>query len=151
MVGVAVNFIPLPHFRIPRIVVGAGRGLATLGKKVAGIFGRVFRRGGRTSATTAAMSPDVAAGLVRNAQPVGSALKNDPYHRAASLVVDDIAERGHVFRIRGRDGLEATLIQMPGEISGVAGRFEWIVDHRGNLTHQLFVKGGSINGIPTTP
>jgi hypothetical protein len=40
---------------------------------------------------------------------------------------------------------------MPGEVNGISGRFEWIVDTSGNLTHQWFVKGGSINGIPIVP
>lgn len=29
--------------------------------------------------------------------------------------------------------------------------FEWIVDDVGNLTHQKFIKGGSINGVPNAP
>jgi len=40
---------------------------------------------------------------------------------------------------------------MPGVVDDIAGRFEWIVDDFGNISHQSFVKGGSINGIPITP
>lgn len=98
-----------------------------------------------------ALSPADAADLVRGANPVGAALKSDPFHRAGSFVVDDIASNGSVFRIVGGDGAQRTLVQMPGEVNGIAGRFEWIVDDVGNLTHQLFVKGGSINGVPVRP
>ena len=66
-------------------------------------------------------------------------------------VVDDIAANGTVFRITGGDGIQRTLVQMSGVVDDIAGRFEWIVDDLGNITHQLFVKGGSINGIPITP
>jgi RHS repeat-associated protein len=92
-----------------------------------------------------------AANLVRGANPIGSALKSDAAHRAASFVVEDIASNGSVYRIVSGDGLERMLIQTPGELNGIAGRFEWIVDDAGNLTHQMFVKGGSINGLPIKP
>jgi hypothetical protein len=36
-------------------------------------------------------------------------------------------------------------------VNVVAGRFEWIVDASGDLTHQLFVPGGVINGVPIVP
>lgn len=65
--------------------------------------------------------------------------------------MDDIAESGSVFRITGGDGVQRTLVQMPGVVDDIAGRFEWIVDDFGNISHQSFVKGGSINGIPITP
>jgi hypothetical protein len=102
-------------------------------------------------ATKAVPSPGDAADLVRGANPVGSALKSDAVHRSASFVVDDIAANGTVFRTVGGDGVTRTLVQVPGELNGFAGRFEWIVDDVGNLTHQMFVKGGSINGVPIAP
>jgi len=33
-------------------------------------------------------------------------------------------------------------------LNGSVGRFEWIVDDALSLTHQRFVPGGSINGVP---
>ena len=101
--------------------------------------------------TQALPSPAQAANLVRSANPVGSALKGDIYHRSATWAVDDIASNGSVYRLVGNGGVQRTLIQAPGELNGIAGRFEWIVDDAGNLTHQMFVKGGSINGVPITP
>ena len=84
---------------------------------------------------------------VKRATPVGSALKPDKYHRSGSFMVDSIAKEGTAFRIVGGDGARRTLVQMPGGLDGVAGRFEWIVDGS-KLTHQMFVRGGNINGIP---
>jgi len=98
----------------------------------------------------AAKSAGEAADLVRAAKPIGSALKNDAWHRSASFAVDDIAKNGTVFRTVGGDGVSRTLIQTPGQVNGIAGRFEWIVDGE-KLTHQMFVRGGTINGIPIKP
>jgi RHS repeat-associated protein len=126
-----------------KVASAAAGGLKwAIGRAASGLIG---------GATRAVTSLDDAAALVRNARPVGSALKNDAFHRAGSFVVDDIAEHGSVFRIVGADDVQRTLIQMPGEVNGITGRFEWIVDASGNLTHQWFVKGGSINGIPIVP
>ena len=92
-----------------------------------------------------------AADLIRGATPVGSALKSDALHRAASFAVDGVAQNGSVFRHVGGDGVERVLIQAPGEVNGVTGRFEWLVDGAGNLTHQMFVRGGTINGVLIKP
>jgi hypothetical protein len=86
-----------------------------------------------------------------SAQPVGSALKSDVFHRAATFVRGEAARSGTHFRIRGNDGVTRTLTQVAGEVNGTAGRFEYIVDQAGKLTHQLFVPGGRINGVPIRP
>lgn len=91
-----------------------------------------------------------AADLLKASRPVGSALKNDAMHRAGDWVIDDVAQSGSVFELVGGDGVSRTLVQMPGEVNGVAGRFEWIMEGQ-DLTHQLFVRGGTINGIPIKP
>jgi hypothetical protein len=95
-------------------------------------------------------TPAEAQGLVENADPVGSALKGDASHRSASWAVGDIGSNGTVFRITGGDGVERLLIQVPGEMNRVAGRFEWILDGD-QLTHEMFVRGGTIKGIPIKP
>ena len=82
---------------------------------------------------------------------MGSAVKSDAAHRAASFAVDDIASKGKVFQTVGGDGVTRTLVEASGELNGVAGRFGWIVDEAGTLTHQMVVKGGSINGVPIKP
>jgi hypothetical protein len=89
--------------------------------------------------------------LLSQANPVGSALKEDIIHRAASFTRQEAAEAGTHFQIVGGDGVTRNLTQLSGDLNGVAGRFEYIVDSGGNLTHQRFVPGGSINGIPNVP
>jgi hypothetical protein len=116
-----------------------------------GGFRQVYDLSSNRVATNAIPTPSQAQGLVAEGTPVRSALQSDAFHRAPAFVVDDIAENATVFRITGGDGVQRTLVQMPGAVDDIAGRFEWIVDDLGNITHQFFVKGGSINGIPITP
>jgi hypothetical protein len=85
--------------------------------------------------------------LVRRAPATGSGLQDDPYHRAPSFVVDDIAQRGTVFELVGGDGRRRVLVQMPGEVNDRTGVFEWIVGPEG-VTHQRFIPGGVVNGTP---
>ena len=89
-----------------------------------------------------------AAQEIRNAQPVGSALKDDPLHRAPSYVIDQIPEKGRLFTIRGGDGKSYNLTQMEGAVDGKSGIFEWLVNSKGELTHQRFIPGGRITGTP---
>jgi RHS repeat-associated protein len=86
-----------------------------------------------------------------NAQPVGSALKSDSTHRAASFVRQEAAEIGTHTPLVGGDGVTRTLTQMPGGLNGQTGRYEYIVEKGGNLTHQRFVANGTINGVPNKP
>ena len=81
---------------------------------------------------------------------VGSALsKDDPFHRSVSWVVDNPdAQR---FGITGGDGLARQLYQLPGEVNGKSGVFEWIVDESGSnpvINHQRFIPGGGVTGYP---
>lgn len=81
---------------------------------------------------------------------MGSALKSDVAHRAASFAVHDVVKDGHVFFLVGGDGVERVLVQVAGGLNGIPGRFEWILDG-GKLTHQMFVRHGTINGRPIKP
>ncbi|MCL5022338.1 MAG: RHS repeat-associated core domain-containing protein [Nitrospirae bacterium] len=85
------------------------------------------------------------------ARPVASALKGDAAHRSASFMREEAARNGTHFEIVGGDGVTRTLTQVEGTLNGQTGRFEYIVEKTGNLTHQRFVPNGSINGIPNTP
>jgi len=89
-----------------------------------------------------------AAQEIRNAQPVGSALKDDPLHRAPSYVIDQIPEKGRLFTIRGGDGKSYNLTQMEGAVDGKLGIYEWLVNSKGELTHQRFIPDGRITGTP---
>ena len=89
-----------------------------------------------------------AADEIKAAQPIGSALKEDPMHRAPSYVIDQIPEKGRVFPLRGGDGTNNTLTQMPGSMNDRSGIFEWIVNSKMELTHQRFIPDGRITGTP---
>ena len=80
----------------------------------------------------------------------GSALKDDIFHMAATFKRADAAENGARFRLVGGDDRVRTLFQLKGDLNGVPGRYEYIVD-QGQLTHQRFVPHGSLNGVPNKP
>jgi RHS repeat-associated protein len=92
-----------------------------------------------------------AAGDLASANPVGSAAQDDLYHSAANSVRSLVGDAGTQFQVVGADGETYTLTQVSGSVNGVDGRFEYLVDSQGSLTHQFFVPGGSINGIPIKP
>jgi RHS repeat-associated protein len=80
---------------------------------------------------------------------VGSGLKSDLFHRSVSWVVDNPAAQR--FTITGGDGVARDLYQLPGELNGKPGVFEWIVDRSGTdpmIPHQRFIPGGSVTGWP---
>jgi hypothetical protein len=83
-------------------------------------------------------------GLIRS----GSGLKDDPMHRAASFLSKEQLADGIAFSIRGGDGVDRTLLQTVGKFNGSDGIFEYIVDPSKGITHQRFIKNGSITGIP---
>lgn len=99
--------------------------------------------GGEGAAETA---PELASGLERT----GTALsKSDPFHRSVSWVVDNPAAQR--FAVKGGDGVSRELYQLPGEVNGKSGVFEWIIDRSGSnpvINHQRFIPGGSVTGFP---
>ena len=58
-------------------------------------------------------------------------------------IVDNYA--GYATKFSLNNG--ANLYQVEGSLNGISGRFEWIVDD-GNVTHRMFVQGGTVNGVP---
>jgi RHS repeat-associated protein len=82
--------------------------------------------------------------------PVGSALKEDAMHLAATFMREEAIKKGFLFRVTGGDGQSRLLIQYPGVMNNVAGRWEYLFQS-GHLTHQRFVAGGKINGVPNKP
>jgi hypothetical protein len=61
-------------------------------------------------------------------------------------IVDNYASQATPSQLRPG----VTLYQLEGSSNGVSGRFEWIVDN-GNVTHRMFVPGGTLNGVPIEP
>ena len=91
------------------------------------------------------LTSDSVAKLITSAQRVGSALKDDIYHRAASWLTRSQLAQGQVFYI---DNGKRILLQVKGMLNGKNGIFEYIIDEVGNVCHQLFKAGGVINGKP---
>lgn len=88
------------------------------------------------------------ASKIPSAERIGSGLKSDTYHRAASYVSSSILSNGRTFIIKGYDGIQRILLQASGGLNGKKGIFEYIIGSDGKITHQLFKPGGIINGKP---
>ncbi len=76
----------------------------------------------------------------------------DPYH-SFPAVADNYAADAQRFSLpqRAPGGAEigtADLYQVDGSFRGTAGVFEWIV-YDNEVTHRMFVPGGSVNGVPS--
>ncbi|MGY3791101.1 RHS repeat domain-containing protein [Streptomyces antibioticus] len=96
-------------------------------------------------------TPEEAADMLRDLPRWGSGKKTDAAHRAADFAIDDVASKGKVFEQVGGDKRPFVIVQVPGGMNGKSGRFEWIIEERGNrlvISHQRFVNGGTINGLP---
>ena len=109
-------------------------------------------RGTSTTSPRSVLATEAESGAMSQMERVGSGLKDDPLHRATSWVVDDPAAQR--FTITGGDGVPRTLYQLPGEVNGKPGVFEWIVDSSGTdsvITHQRFIPGCQVTGLPNQP
>lgn len=99
-------------------------------------YSRVFTSNKHTSST---INNDIV-----SKPNVGSALHTDSYHRFPNIV-DNYAGDATRFEIPN-----GTLYQIQGSFNGYNGRFEWIIQDN-QVTHRLFVRNGTINGIPSRP
>lgn len=78
---------------------------------------------------------------------VGSGLKDDAGHRAASYLSREQLDKGTLFKIIGGDKVERALFQVEEKFNEKAGIFEWILDPSGNITHQRFIEDGILMPI----
>lgn len=83
-----------------------------------------------------------------SANRVGSGLKDDMSHIAASYLTKEQLAAGETFMLPGGDGVNRTLLQTTGGLNGKSGIYEYILDPAGNVTHQRFIENGVINGVP---
>ncbi|MVP02567.1 hypothetical protein [Paenibacillus lutrae] len=105
--------------------------------------------GGGAKGISNVMSSSQAAKKIINAERTGTALnKSDPGHRAASFLSQSQLSKGSTFNITGGDGVQRTLLQVRGELDRKSGIYEYILQLNGTVSHQRFIEGGIINGIP---
>ncbi len=97
---------------------------------------------------SAAKGVGTTAEQILNAERISSGLKADASHRAASFLSKEQLQAGQVFPLRGGDGVERTLLQTPGGLNGKNGIYEYIYDSAGKVTHQRFIEGGTVTGLP---
>ena len=89
-----------------------------------------------------------AADEIYNAERIGSALKDDPSHRAASYLSKEQLANGKTYSFIGGDNKSYMLLQTKGQLNGIDGIFEYITNDAGQVTHQRFIKGGIYTGFP---
>ncbi|MBL1230084.1 hypothetical protein IW492_12665 [Enterococcus sp. BWB1-3] len=85
---------------------------------------------------------------IPNADRIGSGLKDDPSHRAASFITEEQLAKGRVTSFTGSDNKSYSILQTNGDFNGLDGIYEYILDPTGKITHQRFIEGGKITGFP---
>ncbi len=110
------------------------------------------------AAVAGAKAPSLAKGIIASLTPstpkiaeqipkaerIGSALKADVYHRAASFAN---LQGGQAYTWINGDKTVSTLYQVAGELNGKKGIFEYLINSSNQITHQIFVPDGVVNGI----
>ena len=84
---------------------------------------------------------------ILNGERIGSGLQDNATHRAASFLSEEHLRSGHVYCVIGKDGNTYTLLQTKGQLNGVDGVFEYLINDAGQVTHQRFIAGGGYTGF----
>ncbi|EGO8079895.1 T7SS effector LXG polymorphic toxin [Enterococcus faecalis] len=85
---------------------------------------------------------------IPNADRIGSGLKDDSSHRAASFITEEQLAKGRVTSFTGSDNKSYSILQINEDFNGLDGIYEYILDSTGKITHQRFIEGGKITGFP---
>jgi RHS repeat-associated protein len=127
------------------LTAGAFRALGSIFNKFGGKFfgGKTPPRPPGAAKAEASLPQRILA-----ADRAGSGLKADATHRGASFLTKEQLEAGTSFAIKGGDGVVRELLQTPGGMNGKTGIFEYILDPTKGVTHQRFIPGGKITGVP---
>ena len=120
----------------PGVIVGGTT--VAVGKKVVSAGRNIFAARAKASLAERILAADRS----------GSGLKADATHRAASFLTKEQLEAGTSFTIKGGDDIVRELLQTPGGMNGKTGIFEYILDPTKGVTHQRFIPGGKITGVP---
>ena len=92
------------------------------------------------------LKSEYAAKEITNAERVGSGMKTDPHHRAASFVPEEQLAQGKTFPFTNGDGRKMTMLQTEGALNGQKGIYEYILNPAGQVEHQLFRPGAGVIG-----
>lgn len=115
---------------------------------ISGAFIQIFNEGANSIYQYEKLKAELAQKELANAKRIDSAKKLDTHHRSASWFADKVGSRGRVYTISSGDGTKSLLIQVRGAVNGKAGIAEFIINHRGQATHQRFIRGGTFTGFP---
>lgn len=75
---------------------------------------------------------------VLNGERIGSGLKDDIYHRSASSLSRDQLMNGKTTVFDGKDIFPYIKSETSGILNDIKGTFEYIINGKGQITHQLF-------------
>jgi hypothetical protein len=86
------------------------------------------------------LSPSEAAEIISGAPRTSTAaIHTDTFHRAPGYLPKSYLESGQTSIMQNqRDGVQRTLLVVPGEVNGIRGVFEFIIEPSGAVSHQLF-------------
>ncbi len=126
---------------------GMGKVVSSLANGIRGTFGSKGGSNAQNIAQYERLKAQYAADEVFHADRIGSALKDDPLHRAASYLSQEQLARGRAYSFTGGDTRPYTLLQTPGQLNSTNGIFEYVSNPLGQVTHQRFIPGGIYTGF----
>jgi len=85
------------------------------------------------------MTPAEAARIITNAPRTSTAGQHtDSFHRAANWLTEQQLAQGRTSIPHSGDGIIRTKLTVPGQVNGIQGNFEFVIEPNGSVSHQLF-------------